>query len=69
LYRSVKYDGEHYMVEAKWQEASAANEGVYQFSMKVEGKMYGRGLFSYALDVAYPARLRDVLLSCLHLTP
>jgi hypothetical protein len=42
---AVKYDGEHYVVEAKWQEAAAANEGVFQFSMKVQGKMYGRGLF------------------------
>lgn len=42
---ALKYEGEHYIVEAKWQEAAAGNEGVYQFSMKVEGRMYGRGLF------------------------
>jgi len=42
---SVKYDGEHYIVEAKWQDKQAANEAVYQFAGKVEGKMYGRGLF------------------------
>jgi hypothetical protein len=42
---SVKYDGEHYIVEAKWQEKTAANEAVYQFAQKIEGKMYGRGLF------------------------
>lgn len=42
---SVKYDGEHYVIEAKWQEKAAANEAVYQFVAKVEGKMYGRGLF------------------------
>ena len=42
---SVKYDGEHYIVEAKWQEKAAANEAVYQFAGKIEGKMYGRGLF------------------------
>lgn len=42
---AVKYDGEHYLIEAKWQEAAASNEAVYQFVGKIEGKMYGRGLF------------------------
>ncbi len=42
---TIKYDGEHYLVEAKWQEKEASNEPVYQFVGKVEGKMYGRGLF------------------------
>ncbi len=42
---TIKYDGEHYLVEAKWQDKSAANEPVYQFVGKIEGKMYGRGLF------------------------
>jgi hypothetical protein len=42
---SVKYDGEHYIIEAKWQDKVAANEAVYQFAGKIEGKMYGRGLF------------------------
>lgn len=42
---SVKYDGEHYIIEAKWQDKAAANEAVYQFAGKIEGKMYGRGLF------------------------
>lgn len=42
---TVKYDGEHYLVEAKWQDKSASNEPVYQFVGKIEGKMYGRGLF------------------------
>ncbi len=42
---SVKYDGEHYIIEAKWQEKAMANEAVYQFAGKIEGKMYGRGLF------------------------
>lgn len=42
---AVKYDGEHYLIEAKWQDKAAANEPVYQFAGKVEGKMYGRGLF------------------------
>jgi restriction endonuclease Mrr len=42
---SVKYDGEHYIIEAKWQDKAAANEAVYQFAGKIEGKMYGRGIF------------------------
>jgi len=42
---AIKYDGEHYLIEAKWQDKAAANESVYQFAGKVEGKMYGRGLF------------------------
>lgn len=42
---AVKYDGEHYLIEAKWQDKAAANEPVYQFAAKVEGKMYGRGVF------------------------
>jgi len=42
---AIKFDGEHYIVEAKWQDKEVANEPVYQFACKVEGKMYGRGLF------------------------
>lgn len=42
---AIKYDGEHYIIEAKWQDQPAANEAVYQFAGKIEGKMYGRGLF------------------------
>lgn len=42
---AVKYDGEHYLIEAKWQDKAASNEPVYQFVGKVEGKMYGRGIF------------------------
>nr|WP_297388718.1 restriction endonuclease [uncultured Roseateles sp.] len=42
---AVKFDGEHYLIEAKWQEKSASNEPVYQFASKVAGKLYGRGLF------------------------
>lgn len=42
---SIKFDGEHYLVEAKWQDKAAANEAVYQFAGKIEGKMYGRGFF------------------------
>lgn len=42
---AIKFEGEHYIIEAKWQDKAAANEPVYQFVGKVEGKMYGRGLF------------------------
>ncbi|HHF3039819.1 TPA: restriction endonuclease [Vibrio diabolicus] len=42
---AIKFDGEHYIVEAKWQEQSASNEPIYQFVGKVEGKLYGRGIF------------------------
>lgn len=42
---AVKFEGEHYIIEAKWQDRESANEPVYQFAGKVEGKMYGRGLF------------------------
>ena len=42
---AIKYDGEHYLIEAKWQDVPSANESVYQFVGKIEGKMYGRGLF------------------------
>lgn len=42
---AVKFDGEHYLIEAKWQDKSASNEPVYQFAGKVAGKLYGRGLF------------------------
>jgi hypothetical protein len=42
---AIKYEGEHYIMEAKWQDTAASNEPVYQFVAKVEGKMYGRGLF------------------------
>ncbi len=42
---AIKFDGEHYIVEAKWQDAPSANEAVYQFAHKVEGKFYGRGIF------------------------
>ena len=42
---AVKFEGEHYLIEAKWQERAASNEPVYQFAGKVAGKLYGRGLF------------------------
>ena len=42
---AFKYDGEHYIIEAKWQDTWVASNSLYQFAMKVEGKMYGRGIF------------------------
>jgi len=52
---AIKYDGENYILEAKWQDKTASNEPLYQFAAKVEGKMYGRGIFvsvnGFSLDV------------------
>ncbi|MEX2671960.1 MAG: flagellar assembly protein FliX [Phycisphaeraceae bacterium] len=42
---AIKFDGEHYIIEAKWEEQASSNESVYQFAGKIEGKMYGRGIF------------------------
>lgn len=42
---TFKFEGENYVVEAKWQEASVATSQLYHFAMKVDGKMHGRGLF------------------------
>ena len=41
----LKYDGENYLLEAKWHGLSASTEPLYTFASKIEGKMYGRGLF------------------------
>ncbi|MBG9911982.1 hypothetical protein ABD83_11120 [Bacillus xiamenensis] len=42
---TIKYDGENYILEAKWQNSVTASNALYQFAYKVEGKLYGRGLF------------------------
>lgn len=42
---SIKYEGEHYIIEAKWNDNWSASDSLYQFAAKVEGKLYGRGLF------------------------
>lgn len=42
---SFKFDGENYIVEAKWQEPSTSTQQLYVFAHKIDGKMYGRGLF------------------------
>lgn len=42
---ALKYDGENYIIEAKWHDLYTSTEALYQFSYKVEGKLYGRGIF------------------------
>jgi len=42
---AIKFEGENYIIEAKWQDWPTASEALYQFAYKVEGKMYGRGVF------------------------
>jgi hypothetical protein len=42
---SFKFDGENYIVEAKWQDPTTSTQQLYAFAHKVDGKMYGRGLF------------------------
>ena len=42
---AFKFEGEHYLIEAKWHDAWSASNSLYQFAGKVEGKMYGRGVF------------------------
>lgn len=42
---TFKFDGENYIVEAKWLDAAAAIKDLYEFAHKVDGKLYGRGLF------------------------
>jgi hypothetical protein len=42
---SFKFEGENYIVEAKWQDASSSTSDLYTFAHKVDGKMHGRGMF------------------------
>ena len=42
---AIKFEGQHYLIEAKWQDRASSNGPVYQFVGKVQGKMYGRGIF------------------------
>lgn len=42
---SFKFEGENYIVEAKWQDPSTSTQQLYAFAHKVDGKLYGRGLF------------------------
>lgn len=42
---TIKYDGENYILEAKWQDSLTASNALYHFAYKVDGKLYGRGIF------------------------
>ncbi len=42
---TFKFEGENYIVEAKWQDPSTSTEQLYHFAQKVDGKMHGRGIF------------------------
>lgn len=42
---TIKFDGENYILEAKWQDALTATDALYHFGYKVDGKFYGRGIF------------------------
>jgi len=42
---TFKFEGENYIMEAKWQDSGASTEQLYKFAYKVDGKMQGRGLF------------------------
>lgn len=42
---SFKFEGENYIVEAKWQSSSISTDALYKFAHKADGKMYGRGVF------------------------
>ena len=42
---TFKFDGENYIVEAKWQDSSTSTGDLYKFAHKVDGKMHGRGMF------------------------
>ena len=42
---TFKFEGENYIVEAKWHDQSTSTGDLYKFAYKVDGKMHGRGLF------------------------
>lgn len=42
---TFKFEGENYIMEAKWQDSGASTDQLYKFAYKVDGKMQGRGLF------------------------
>lgn len=41
----LKFDGENYLVELKWHDRAVSTEPLFTFAAKIEGKMYGRGVF------------------------
>ena len=36
---TIKFEGENYILEAKWQDSLTASDALYQFAYKVEGKL------------------------------
>lgn len=62
---AIKYDGEHYIIEAKWNDKLSASNDLYQFAQKVEGKMYGRGIFisvnGFSSDSVYALQMGKAL--------
>lgn len=42
---TVKYEGENYNIEAKWEHQSMSNEPLLAFCRKLEINMHGRGIF------------------------
>lgn len=42
---TFKFEGENYIVEAKWQDPVSSTGDLYKFAHKVDGKMHGRGMF------------------------
>lgn len=42
---ALKHEGENYLIEAKWQDKNISSDALYHFAYKIEGKMYGRGIF------------------------
>ena len=42
---TFKFEGENYIIEAKWQDPSSSTGDLYKFADKVDGKMHGRGVF------------------------
>lgn len=42
---TFKFEGENYIVEAKWQDPASSTGDLYKFAHKVDGKMHGRGMF------------------------
>lgn len=42
---TFKFEGENYIVEAKWHDGHMSTKQLYAFACKVDGKLHGRGLF------------------------
>ncbi len=42
---TFKFEGENYLVEAKWEDAHTSTQKLYVFAHKTLGKLHGRGVF------------------------